>query len=258
MIVGRPVTVIGIAKRAYPGAADQRFSIVPRGLLDVRASGGIGSSGSTGGPAAAGREVAGAFPAIDSPAGLSEGIDVDLGALAEHAGQRVRVGGLVVEPTQAGFVLDDGTAIAAIVLTDEAAAYLGLFEPGDAVNVAGQVVADDVDPGAWLVRVTSAGDLLRVGDLGEPLAVLNVEGATRSDPPPPFLAITPVDQDARRLGLGEVLAGAGGGPAGVLSLALMSALSLGSALARRRRSRLQAARITARLARYAGPRSEEP
>ena len=46
--------------------------------------------------------------------------------------------------------------------------------------------------------------------------------------------------------------------AGRYSQEALAALSVGSAMVRRRRSRLDAARIHARLIRYAGPRSEKP
>ncbi len=44
LIEGRRATIVGIARRPYPGSADRRFAVVPRSSADVAVS----SSGSTG------------------------------------------------------------------------------------------------------------------------------------------------------------------------------------------------------------------
>ena len=72
--------------------------------------------------------------------------DVDLVTLADHVGQTVRVGGLVAELAPDGFRLDDGTAIGRVVLTGEAADYLPLIDPGDALNATGRVEVDGEEP----------------------------------------------------------------------------------------------------------------
>jgi prolipoprotein diacylglyceryltransferase len=64
-------------------------------------------------------------------------------------------------------------------------------------------------------------------------------------------------RDARRRGLDQLVPDGVSGPGAVLSLVVMSALSLASALVRRRRMRAMA-RIEARLSRYVGARSAEP
>jgi hypothetical protein len=176
---------------------------------------------------------------------------VDLGALAEHAGQLVRVGGLVVAPTASGFSLDDGTALGHVVLDEDAAAYLGVLEAGDAVNAVGTVVTSEDVPGDWVVLVTTAGGLLRVGALGEfqPVGTPPVAAAA-DEPAPPALGAAPA-RPSRRLGLDQLLADVGGG-AGLISLVLMAGLSIASAVVRRRRSRALAAHLAARLQRYAG------
>jgi hypothetical protein len=174
--------------------------------------------------------------------------NVELSQLGEHVGQRVRVGGLVVELAPDGFTLDDGSATGRIVLAAEAASFLGLIEPGDAVELAGRVEADDA-AGARLV-VEVAADLLRVGALGaspDPAAPSRdpaAPGSTR-DLSGPSASV------ARAAGLGGLpdltVAGAGW-------LALVVALSVAVTLVRRRRARRGlAARIAARLAVLAGP-----
>ena len=60
-----------------------------------------------------------------------------------------------------GFLLDDGTAIGKIVLTGEAAEYLPLIEPGDALNATGRVEADGT---GFRIVVDEAAGLVRVGD----------------------------------------------------------------------------------------------
>jgi hypothetical protein len=255
---GRGVTVTGIIRRPYPGASDQRFSVVPRSPGDL-AIGGAGAGAAGARSSGSGSDGPAGQPSVTAPDTLlASAIDADLGALAEHAGELVRVGGLVVEPTAMGFELDDGTAIAAVRLAEDAAAYLGLVEPGDAVNAIGRVESDDAQPGAWIVVVTSPNGLLRVGDLGEPRAVAAPRPSASLPVPAVEDEASVARRETRRLGLDQLIADGAGGPAGLLSLALMAALSVASAVVRRRRSRLDAARIHARLVRYAGPRSEKP
>jgi hypothetical protein len=174
----------------------------------------------------------------------------DLSGLVDHLGDRVRVGGLVVDLTSDGFSLDDGTAIGRIVLTGEAAQFIGLIEPGDAVEAAGRVEAgDDVD-GPRLI-VENAVDLLRAGDLGSALPTGQPSGEPQSSGLP---------GDGAAPGGGAREAGLGGLPdptvAGAGWIALMASLSVAVTLIRRRRVRraLQA-RIAARLAALAGPPS---
>jgi hypothetical protein len=190
---------------------------------------------------------------------------VDLGALAEHPGELVRVGGLVVAATAGGFRLDDGTAVGTVTLAGDAAAYLGLLEPGDAVNAVGRVVrapaaggrADDSVP--WTVLVTDPGGLLRVGDLGEPQTVTSrpadAEPGGAGDPGPAVPGVQP--GGTGRLGLDSALAELAS-PAGVVSLALMTALSLASAVVRRRRAEALRTRLEGRVERYAGTTSVQP
>jgi hypothetical protein len=152
--------------------------------------------------------------------------DIDLATLAEHVGELVRVGGLVIEPTADGFTLDDATAIATVVLRGEAAAYLGLLEPGDALNAIG-VVERRGD--GFVVAVDAPSGLIRVGDLGQEIPLMPQETATTSpDVPRSTLA------DAAGQGVAFPAVGLSG-------LLIVSFLSLGLTLIRRRRMAFQAA-----------------
>ncbi len=179
---------------------------------------------------------------------------MELGQLGEHSGERVRVGGLVVALVGDGFTLDDGSATGRIVLTGEAAAFLDLIEPGDAIELIGRVDTAD-SAGARLV-VDAPADLLRVGALG-----------ATPDPASADPALGPVP-DASATGSATALggstgsiaraAGLGGLPdltvAGAGWLAMVVGLSVAVTLVRRRRARRAlAARIGARLAALAGP-----
>jgi hypothetical protein len=236
IVEGRRATVIGIVRRPYPGASDRRWSVVPRGAADVA----IGSAGA----ANPGGGGTGDGTAPGASAGGSPGVpDVDLVALAGHVGQTVRVGGLVEELTPDGFLLDDGTAVGRIVLTGEAAEYLPLVEPGDALNATGRVVADG---DRFHVVVTDAAGLVRVGDpTADAVSAASDGGAVDAAPgrsPAP----------ARVAGglLGSIEPGAAG-VAGVVAISALSVLV--TALRRVRARRILAARVGARLARIGGP-----
>ncbi len=86
---------------------------------------------------------------------------VEIGTLDAHLGERVRIGGLVVDLEPDGFTVDDGSATGRVVLVGEAADYLGLIEPGDAIEAGGRVGA--AGDGAASVVVSAAADLVRVG-----------------------------------------------------------------------------------------------
>ncbi len=160
LVEGRSATVVGIVRRPYPTATDRRFAVVPRGPSDVA----VGPAGEGGPPGAAGGS--GAAPGREPfGSGPPDVVDVDLADLGAHVTARVRVGGLVAELTAEGFVLDDGTATAAIRLEGQAAEYGSLIEPGDAVNVIGTVRS--LGSGTYGVVVDDPSGLVPVGDLGE-------------------------------------------------------------------------------------------
>jgi hypothetical protein len=92
--------------------------------------------------------------------------DTDLATLFEHIGASVKVGGLIRELNPDGFLLDDGTAVARVALTGDAAALLPDLRAGEPVAVKGIVRQQDE---ALLIEVSSGGDVARVGDLGQGL-----------------------------------------------------------------------------------------
>jgi len=225
LVEGRPATIIGIVRRPYPSATDRRFQVIPRGPSDVA----LGpASGTTDGPD--GRPASGsstrpphAGDATTAPT------DVDLATLAEHVGELVRVGGLVVEPTADGFTLDDATAIATVVLRGEAAAYLGLLEPGDALNAIG-VVERRGD--GFVVAVDAPSGLIRVGDLGQEILLTAPEEAATTSSEVPTSKVA----DA-------AWPGAHFPAVGLLGVLIASLLSLGLTLVRRRRMAFRAALV---------------
>ena len=94
LVEGRRATIVGIARRPYPGAADRRFAVVPRSSADVAVSS-AGSSGGNGatsrgngtatGAGAPGRERA-TGPDDDGPLSAPT---AELGGLDALVGQRV-------------------------------------------------------------------------------------------------------------------------------------------------------------------------
>jgi len=164
-----------------------------------------------------------------------------------------------------GIVVDDGTARGRVALAGEAAAYLPLIEPDDAINVTGRVV---LAGGRVEVSVTDPAGLLRVGDLGEPIALESAD-------PPGLVSTGALDRIQPGAGRPETAAAAGGlappteaprsaglglaafqGPVGlgVAWLALASIASLAMAgLRRHRHQRGLASRIAERLAALGAP-----
>jgi len=184
---------VGIVKRPYPTATDQRFGILPRFRSDLALGPANGASGSAasgaGGSSAAGSRLEDRSEAAVTTADVTP--DTDLAALFEHIGARVHVGGLITELTSDGFLLDDGTAVAKVVLRGDALVLLSHLAIGDALAARGQVEQDGED---LRIVVASGGDLVRVGDLGQALPV--VAGPSSQSPagattlPGPALANT--------------------------------------------------------------------
>jgi hypothetical protein len=191
IVEGRAATIVGIVRRAYPTATDRRFALLPRSRGDVAigpaaGSGGPGGSGATG--ASGARSGSGAAGSGAGPSGQDSGDvardvtpDTDLATLFEHIGQRVHVGGLLTELTTDGFLLDDGTAIARVILHGDALILLPNLRVGEALAARGTV--EQVGE-ALRISVASAGDLVRVGDLGQALPVAggSAEPSASEDP----------------------------------------------------------------------------
>jgi hypothetical protein len=246
IVEGRRATIVGIVRRPYPGASDRRWSVVPRSPADIEIGGATASGGGTDGSAVGDGSDGGAAAAGSAGGSVP---DVDMAALAEHVGQTVRVGGLVQELAPDGFMLDDGTAIGRIVLTGDAADFIGLVDPGDAVNATGRVEMDGDTP---RLAVTDAAGLARVGDLGagpDPAAGATQATASGGDDGAP----------AQSRLAGGLLGPVEPGAAGAIGICLVSALSLAvTALRRRRARRLLAVRVGARLAGLAGAPTAPP
>ena len=228
---------VGIVRRPYPSAKDRRFAIVPRSAADLTmgaATPGIAGEGSASG---AGSSVASGGAGYGL--GPTSPVDVDLGQLAEHFGGTVRVGGLIESLSAEGVTLDDGTGTALIVLEGDAAGFLPLLRPGEAVNAIGRVEGDRAHPH---VLVADGAGLVRVGELGDLPAVA---------PEPSRAADIPADhQPGGHTAAGALpdLVSAPTG-AGLVSLILVSFLSVAVTLLRRRRvRRALAARLAERLA----------
>ena len=242
IVVGRPVTVTGIVRRPYPTATDRRFAVLPRDGHDLAlgpaANGGGTTSGGTtsggGNGAAAGQD--GAAGPVPSPLGVDITPDTDLAVLADHVGDRVRVGGLIARLTDDGLDLDDGTALAHIVLRGSMADLLPHLRAGEAIAATGVV---ELDGGAAIVVVDDEGALFRVGSLGQALPIAGAGGSASSAPPNGDASV-----HADAIGLGPDLA-----PASAFTLIGLALLSIAATVVRRQvqRRRLRAV-LVARLA----------
>ncbi len=244
IIAARRITVIGIVKRPYPTASDRRFAILPRGTADVA----IGPAGNgaavvplgQGSGAKAGAS-SGAGVGSVSAAGATTAADItpdtDLAALSDHVGERVRVGGLIAGLTADGFDLDDGTALAHLVLEGDMTSLLELLRSGEAIAATGTVELVD---GAAVVVVGDDGSLLRVGTLGQALPIGDAPVVAPSASP---------SEGAPALAADSALLGPSMAPTSVLALALLTLASVAVTMLRRRllRRRLRAV-VVGRLA----------
>jgi hypothetical protein len=255
LAVGRHASIVGLVRRPYPGATDRRWSVVPRSPADVvvaaAAGRGVGATGgSSGSPGGQGSR---SLPGSAGSGGPATTLDVDLVALGEHVGQTVRVGGLVSELIEDGFLLDDGTAVGRIRLSGSATDYLALLEAGDAINATGRVAADGA---AFVLVVNKAAALVRAGDpdgaAGDAAGASVAAGALASgDTGQPS---TSADESGATRLAGGLLDGALPEAAGLLGLALASGASLAFTCLRRYRARrLLARRMATRIATFAGP-----
>lgn len=247
LVEGRAVTIVGIVRRPYPSAADQRWSVVPRGPWDV-ATGPAGStaSGSGGVRGTSGPRGSGGTAQGDRAGAQGRGVDgsapasaevppVDLATLGEHIGAVVRVGGIVTARTRDGFILDDGTAIGPVELRGDAAAFLDLIEAGDALGIIGRVEVHD--GGELTVAATDPAGLVRLGSLGE---AVPIAAGLR-----PAASAAPLPRPVSSAGVAEPLSGPDGGWFGAAGLALVSALSLLATAVRRRRAHVRLAGVIA-------------
>ena len=239
-------TVVGIVRRPYPTASDQRFTILPRFASDVGTTGRPasarnvnGTPGSSGGRNATSPTT---IPQATSPTSAAFR-NADLVDLANLVGQDVRVGGLVIDLVPEGFTLDDGTGSGTVHLLDEAAELVALVEPGDAVNATGTVELLADGP---VVVVRAAAGLSLAGDIGGPApsAAPRTEPTATSMPGP--------DAGSTAAGLGD-LPDATPGLAGVGTILAVTMLSIAVTGLRRWQARRRlAVRVATRLAQFAG------
>ena len=157
LIEGRSATVIGVVKRAYPTATDQRLALVPRSPSDIRLGAGpAGSSEPANGPGATSSPGAGSSPRASIP--LASGrvepgqpssytVVTALADLSGYEGSRVAVGGWVRELDGTRVTLDDGSGTAVIRLAGEAAGVGAFISVGDLINARG--VVERAGAAAW-------------------------------------------------------------------------------------------------------------
>lgn len=164
LLAGRRVTIVGIVRRAYPSAIDQRFAIDPRSVSDmsfepadpIRPTSTDRPTGAGTGPGPAVGASGDAPPASSEPS-------VNLRDLNAHRGQQVRVEGLVTGLKDALISLDDGTATGRLILTGAATPYLDLVEIGDPLEVVGLV---EIDASGPYLLVSDPNGVARAGDPG--------------------------------------------------------------------------------------------
>ena len=177
LIIGRRVTIVGIVRRPYPSAIDQRFAIDVRSLADLafasagpvrrapgQPTGSVGQGAGAAGEGATGDGNTGAGGSGAGPVSSAQPL-VDLSELGSRPGQHVRVGGLVTRIDGAAVSIDDGTAIGRLLLTGDAAAYLDLVEVGDPLEATGVVASDGA--GTYLL-VSDPDGVSRAADPGAP------------------------------------------------------------------------------------------
>jgi hypothetical protein len=259
IVKDRTATIVGVVRRPYPSASDRRFAIVPRSAGDVRIGGpaddpGTGSqpsgsrSSSAGGATGAGGtagEAAGPVGGHFANASAGPGgswVEVDLVALAEHVGQRVRVGGLVSVLESDGFQLDDGSAVGRVVLEGAAAGQIASLAAGDALAVVGRVERREIGGHEdAVVVVDDPAALLRAGDpVPDPSTGLDPAG------PSAIGSADPGALDARTAT--AALVDPAVPEAGAAGVVLVGIASLAVTLLRRRRARRRlTATVAARL-----------
>ena len=163
MVEGRTATVVGIVRRPYPSASDQRFAVVPRAASDLTIGGAADDASGTGHGRLDRRRRArdehlpptdgGSGAGSPGPGGAADWVAIDLVAIDEHVGERVRVGGLVDALETDGFRLDDGTAVGRVVLEAAALPQLASLGAGDALSVVGRVERRSGEAGSETVIV---------------------------------------------------------------------------------------------------------
>ena len=271
LVEGATATITGIVRRPYPTATDRRFAIVPRMPADVTVGaaassggsativGGSGSSGSGGSTSSGGGRSTGTGTGTSgggpgaSTTPAEETVSVDIGALSDYHGQRVRIAGLVAERTADRLRIDDGTGRVWVAVGGPALDVIGDVRVGDALEIVGTV---DVDPSGERLRVTDPSDIVLASTLvGSPTADRGDAASPAPEPSP--IAGEPSAPD--RVAAGPIPAAPVGerdGTAMLVGLVVVLVLCSGAGLVGVRRTvarRRLARRIADRLERFGGP-----
>jgi hypothetical protein len=224
MTAGRLAVVTGVVRRSTSDSSV--FQLLPRSRLDVRlgpapeALSGLAAA-SLGSPAAGDSRATSLIAAAPR---------VDIGALADHIGERVTVSGLVADSDGRQATVDDGTGEVRLggPLATEA---ISLLEPGDAIEVAGIVAQDEI---GLVVVVDPMSVVTLPGDEGDPPAATEAAVGLRA----------PGSAESRDIGRtasvhAEASVGtAGPGVVGAIVLVLLAVVvaALGAARQARRRA----------------------
>jgi hypothetical protein len=136
--VGRLAAVTGVVRRSTSDS--KAFQILPRTALDFH----LGPAPEALASAAVRRQTASSGAAIRS-GGFTTGAPAGpgIGSIAAYLGRSVTVAGLITTTTAETVTIDDGTGQVRIG-GPGTAEVIGMFEPGDAIEVTGVVARDDL------------------------------------------------------------------------------------------------------------------
>jgi DNA/RNA endonuclease YhcR with UshA esterase domain len=148
LVVGRTATVVGIVKRAFPTASDQRLAVVPRSGADISLGGSAPKSNGVPAGQAHGTNASGAAPGASgddiqpgvprsAAAAVHQTLAIALSDLASHESEIVIVGGHIDAIDGDRLLVNDGTSLAAVRLPSTAG--IGSLRVGALVNARGRV-----------------------------------------------------------------------------------------------------------------------
>ena len=139
LVEGRMATVIGIVRRPYPTASDQRYAITPRTPADLRIVGLRAPSAGRGTASAA--HSAGSRASVWGPPSSRRLGPFDADLIDSRGIRRADGACRWPDPRSRpdGLLLDDGTTVGLVVLRGAALEMAPLLEPEDAINATGHV-----------------------------------------------------------------------------------------------------------------------
>jgi hypothetical protein len=167
IVAGRLALATGIVRRSTSDSGV--FQLLPRSDADLVLGPAPAATGGNAGAAAAGQET---DPGPTQLPATGEGLHATVSELPNLEGAAVILAGLIVETGPANTTLDDGTGR---VRLGGSAAWdaLSLLEPGDAIELRGQV-ARDAD--GWLIEVDPDSIVSLAGPGALSLAVASASG----------------------------------------------------------------------------------